>query len=315
MKLYKLTSILLFLSLITISMSCTSSDEEEKNFSNLLNTLKTETGIIGDIYNESINSLRNGVTVHDIDFESEGERTHMFIAQIDLNQVTIIASTPNDKPELANPDAILPVHAGSAEGNGKTVWVGVNGDYWAENSSVPGGLVPMGIFYKDGVAIRTTYYNQHTEVIYKTKSGDIGIGTVNDIFPQLDNMQEVIGGRGLLIKDDVQQTVFDDISQSTIRYPRTAVGINKKNNTLYFLVVDGRQQGYSSGLDLNAIASLLHSLNCTNAIALDGGGSSTMIVRKGKPDGLVTFPIINRPSDNDGARTISNGILVIEKQQ
>ena len=61
MKLYKLTSILLFLSLITISMSCTSSDEEEKNFSNLLNTLKTETGIIGDIYNESINSLRNGL--------------------------------------------------------------------------------------------------------------------------------------------------------------------------------------------------------------------------------------------------------------
>ena len=212
MKLYKLTSILLFLSLITISMSCTSSDEEEKNFSNLLNTLKTETGIIGDIYNESINSLRNGVTVHDIDFESEGERTHMFIAQIDLNQVTIIASTPNDKPELANPDAILSVHAQAAENNGKTVWLGVNGDYWARTTSVPGGLVPMSIFYKEGFAIQTSYYNQHTEVIYKTKDGNVGIGIVDDILPRLFEMQDVIGGRGLLIRDGIKQIVNDQVS-------------------------------------------------------------------------------------------------------
>lgn len=313
MKLYKIITALLLSSICILS--CTSNDEEEKTFSNLLNTLKSGSGIIGEVYSESINSLREGVTVFDIDFESEGERTHMFVAQVDLNKVTIVASTPNDKPELANPDAILPVHAGAAEGNGKTVWVGVNGDYWAETSSVPGGLVPMGIFYKDGVAIRTTYYDQHTEVIYKKKDGSVGIGTATDIFPYLDDMQEVIGGRGLLIKDNVQQTLSDEITQSTTRYPRTGVGLNNNTKTLYFIVVDGRQQGYSSGLDLNALASLFHALNCTDAIALDGGGSSTMVVRKVKPDGLVTFPIVNKPSDTDGARTISNGILVIDNLQ
>ena len=186
----------------------------------------------------------------------------------------------------------------------------MNGDFWAVDSS--GQLIPMGLFYKDGVAIRTTYYEGHTEVIYKKKDGTVGIGTVNDIFPYLDDMQEVIGGYGLLMKDGQIQSVSADIAQSSTRQPRTAVGIGGK--TLYFLVVDGRQEGYSAGFDMNALSLLFNALGCTDAIALDGGGSTTLIVRKTKPDGLVTFPVVNSPSDEGGPRTISNGILVIEKQ-
>ena len=306
--LYKLFFVLLLSSIAF--PSCSSDDDKDKNYSAILSDLKAKSGVIGEVYSESVNTLRDGVVVSEIDFDSDGERMHMFVARVDLDKVTIIASTPNDKPELPNPDAIMPVHAGAAEGNGKTVWLGVNGDFWAGDSA--GQLIPMGLFYKDGVAIRTTYYEGHTEVIYKKKYGTVGIGTVNDIFPYLDDMQEVIGGYGLLMKDGQIQSVSADIAQSSTRQPRTAVGIVCK--TLYFLVVDGRQEGYSAGFDMNALSLLFNALGCTDAIALDGGGSTTLIVRKTKPDGLVTFPVVNSPSDEGGPRTISNGILVIEKQ-
>ena len=306
--LYKLFFVLLLSSIAF--PSCSSDDDKDKNYSAILTDLKSKSGVIDEVYSESVNTLRDGVVVSEIDFNNAGERMHMFVARVDLDKVTIIASTPNDKPELPNPDAIMPVHAGAAEGNGKTVWLGVNGDFWAGDSS--GQLIPMGLFYKDGVAIRTTYYEGHTEVIYKKKDGTVGIGTVNDIFPYLDDMQEVIGGYGLLMKDGQIQSVSADIAQSSTRQPRTAVGIVGK--TLYFLVVDGRQEGYSTGFDMNALSLLFNALGCTDAIALDGGGSTTLIVRKTKPDGLVTFPVVNSPSDEGGPRTISNGILVIEKQ-
>ena len=187
--LYKLFFVLLLSSIAF--PSCSSDDDKDKNYSAILTDLKSKSGVIDEVYSESVNTLRDGVVVSEIDFNNAGERMHMFVARVDLDKVTIIASTPNDKPELPNPDAIMPVHAGAAEGNGKTVWLGVNGDFWAGDSS--GQLIPMGLFYKDGVAIRTTYYEGHTEVIYKKKDGTVGIGTVNDIFPYLDDMQEVIG--------------------------------------------------------------------------------------------------------------------------
>lgn len=57
--------------------------------------------------------------------------------------------------------------------------------------------------------------------------------------------------------------------------PRTGVGIISANHFV-FIVVDGRNQGYSRGLKLNEFALLFQSLGCTDAYNLDGGGSSTM---------------------------------------
>lgn len=290
------------------------SNNSKRSYSNLSNTLNKKSGIIEKINGESVHLLRDGVTIFDIDCQSNGDRTHMFVAQVDLNQVTWVASTPNDRPELANPDAILSVHAQAAENNGKTVWLGVNGDYWARTTSVPGGLVPMSIFYKEGFAIQTSYYNQHTEVIYKTKDGNVGIGIVDDILPRLFEMQDVIGGRGLLIRDGIKQIVNDQVSLAEERHPRTGVGIANHGKTLYLIVVDGRQPGYSAGASLNDLATIFQALNCSDAIALDGGGSSTMIIREDTPDESASFPLLNKPSDSTGARKISNGILIIENK-
>jgi len=68
--------------------------------------------------------------------------------------------------------------------------------------------------------------------------------------------------------------------------PRTAVGI-KDESTLVFVVVDGRQPGYSTGVTGKQLADILISLGVTEAALLDGGASSELI---------YNGEIVNRPS-------------------
>ena len=70
------------------------------------------------------------------------------------------------------------------------------------------------------------------------------------------------------------------------RVPRTAVGI-KEDGTVVFLVADGRQKGLSDGLTGKELGQKLLDLGVKDAVNLDGGASSEMIV-EGK--------IVNSPS-------------------
>ncbi len=59
--------------------------------------------------------------------------------------------------------------------------------------------------------------------------------------------------------------------------PRTAVGLDKSGRTLILVVVDGRQPGYSEGVTLAELAQILLDNGSYTAMALDGGGSSTLV--------------------------------------
>ena len=67
-----------------------------------------------------------------------------------------------------------------------------------------------------------------------------------------------------------------DVSQ-TVRYsnPRSAIGYYEPGHYC-FVVVDGRQEGYSDGMLLDELAALFHDLGCKCAYNLDGGGSAVM---------------------------------------
>jgi len=85
------------------------------------------------------------------------------------------------------------------------------------------------------------------------------------------------------------------------RHPRTAVALTFDGDLL-FIVVDGRSKR-SAGMKLDELASYLRTIGARHAINLDGGGSSSMIV-KGRT--------VNSPSDG-GERRISNGILITNR--
>ena len=84
--------------------------------------------------------------------------------------------------------------------------------------------------------------------------------------------------------------------------PRTALGYNAQK--LILIVADGRRAGYSTGLSLYRLASLLIDLGATEAINLDGGSSSTFVV-----DGKV----VNQPS-GQSERDVLNAVLITADQ-
>ena len=60
--------------------------------------------------------------------------------------------------------------------------------------------------------------------------------------------------------------------------PRTAIGINQNGRYIYLIVIDGRQPFYSSGATFLQLAELMKKQGAYFAMALDGGGSSTMVI-------------------------------------
>lgn len=76
------------------------------------------------------------------------------------------------------------------------------------------------------------------------------------------------------------------------RHPRTAVGCDADGRWLYLVVADGRQTGYSEGMDLRELADTMSRLGAAYAINLDGGGSSMMLVAEEKGKRVI----VNRPS-------------------
>lgn len=83
--------------------------------------------------------------------------------------------------------------------------------------------------------------------------------------------------------------------------PRTCVGI-MEDGRLGFVVIDGRQENYSSGTTGRETADMLINLGFTDAVMLDGGGSSQMIYNK------IT---VNNPSSGPNGRPIAGGFMVI----
>ena len=91
-------------------------------------------------------------------------------------------------------------------------------------------------------------------------------------------------------------------------HPRTAVGVDKAGRRVWLVVVDGRRKGYSEGVTCHELAGIMQRLGCWDALNLDGGGSSVMMLKQsGGPLGIV-----NRPS-GDTTRPIPVMILLKRK--
>ncbi len=98
-----------------------------------------------------------------------------------------------------------------------------------------------------------------------------------------------ISGDRMLV---LQGQPANDLNDAKLN-PRTAIGTNQNGRWLYIVVVDGRQPFYSEGATFADLANLLIDVGAYTAMALDGGGSSTMVMQG--QDG--TPVILNSPID------------------
>ncbi len=99
--------------------------------------------------------------------------------------------------------------------------------------------------------------------------------------------------------------VEEQITNSFVNdgHPRTAIA-RLGSGKLLLITIDGRQPGESIGISLPMLADLLLELGAVEAMNLDGGGSTTMVVHN---------KVVNKPSDQTGERPVSDAILVFPK--
>ncbi len=122
--------------------------------------------------------------------------------------------------------------------------------------------------------------DSHKEFLDKIKKGDKAVVTLAS-YPDLKNIKYGFSAGPLLIHDSViQDKLVEDFTISSgivaDRNPRTACGITN-NNHIIFVVIEGRNTR-SAGMTLNELAKFLLSLGSIQAINLDGGGSSEIVI-------------------------------------
>lgn len=105
----------------------------------------------------------------------------------------------------------------------------------------------------------------------------------------------VLASGPLLVQNGkVDMTINPNSSRAKSVNPRTAVAVNRDGSKVFFVTVDGRKAN-SKGMNLTEFSEYLVSIGAYAALNLDGGGSTTMAVRK---RGDLYPSLFNAPSDN-----------------
>lgn len=119
--------------------------------------------------------------------------------------------------------------------------------------------------------------------------------------------KNVVGGGPVIVTQGKPLQAWDaenfNAEFATKRHPRTAIGATKLGD-VWLVIVEGRQS-LSVGATIDELSKIMVKLGCTEAINLDGGGSSEL---------ALTGMVVNRPSDGV-ERPIANSILVFAKEK
>ncbi|MFT4258728.1 phosphodiester glycosidase family protein [Microbacterium sp.] len=175
----------------------------------------------------------------------------------------------------------------------------INGDYYGFRDT--GIVIRNGVVYRDeGAREGLVFYTDGTVEVYDETSTTADELLADGAWNTLSfGPAIVVDGQ---IVDGIEDVEIDtNFGNHSIQgdQPRTLVGVIDDNH-LVFVVIDGRDTGYSKGATLTEAAEIMISLGATTAYNLDGGGSSTM---------YFNGEVINQPS-NGGERGTSDILYI-----
>lgn len=181
---------------------------------------------------------------------------------------------------------------------------------------IGGGVPPLTRYRVTGIADNLSpqppgYY----VAIGPTDYGIVGVPDINtvisvsgDLSPLgLSSIAAAVGG-GALILHDGEWYDDDDApyrKENDKRMPCSGAAI-APDGRLFFVEVDGRQHELSVGVTRREFAALMRALGATEGLLLDGGGSSTLVVRR---LGDSVADVVNSPSDGR-ERPVADGVFV-----
>ncbi|RYE04626.1 MAG: phosphodiester glycosidase family protein, partial [Sphingobacteriales bacterium] len=125
------------------------------------------------------------------------------------------------------------------------------------------------------------------------------------------SFENIIATGPVMLMEGKEQPIPNDAFCKD-RHPRTAVG-KMADGTVLLVTVDGRTPE-SVGMSIVELMRVMRWLGCSEAINLDGGGSTTMFVAGQPENGVVNHPSDNKRFDASGERPVANVLLLLPKK-
>ena len=128
--------------------------------------------------------------------------------------------------------------------------------------------------------------------------------------PRTAQLAQLAGGWPRIVRDgeniaaragELEGAPYTNIG---VRNPRTAIGFSRDSTTLWLVTVDGRSNA-SVGMTGVELGDFMRELGAYQALNLDGGGSTTMVVRD---------RIVNTPSDSTGERAVGDALVLVARR-
>lgn len=167
--------------------------------------------------------------------------------------------------------------------------IAVNANYYDIHN---GSLTTCGLAMAQGKPWRSAYIDRRLECWWSVGFGTRGRAEIFDSrgktfgpAPEAWITEAVTGSPRILAGGEVLE--YSAPRHALARNPRTILGLDARRETLYLMVVNGRE-GAGQGMTCPAAARVLRDLGASDAVNLDGGGSSALYVRA--EGGLVSRP-------------------------
>ena len=248
--------------------------------------------------------IADGVTYIKQEYKDpSGKPYKAYVLVIDPAKATLYMGSANDGYDSSlggKTKYNVASHMKSAVANGVNVIAGVNADFF----DMSGDYHPRGLAIKNGQVLSAAGDRPWCGI---TQDGEFVIGTPDEYSKQYKGkLVTAVGGSHIIAKDGLPHDIAIDTEFSYTSHPRTLAGVTK-DGKIILAVIDGRQSSVSNGAPLARCAIFMLTLGAEDAINLDGGGSSCMVIRNGS-----NYVTKNSPSDGS-LRKVYNSLLVVGK--
>ena len=184
--------------------------------------------------------------------------------------------------------------------------VAVNGDGFHA-----AGFSPLGLAIGNGVAWSATADDATSALVHFSRVAERTAAVIEPpelvaAASDLPSGTQAVSGHPLLVRSGAVESAFDcsdPVTLACTRAPRSAAALSADRNTLWIVVVDGWQQS-SAGMTDAELAAFLVARGADMAVALDSGGSSTLVLDgalASSPSDGVERPVANHLAIKYGA--------------
>lgn len=267
-------------------------------------------GYVAHVKSDRTYNLADGVDVLEMAFlADDGLAMQLFLFKIALSdKITLRTTLADDKDAVGTGQTIMK-QLEAMRKNGRKVLGGTNADFFNTTT-----FIPYGVCWRDGVCVKSSFSREDCNVFVISTDNEAFCLTTEEYaqFKADGKIREAVCGRStLLLKNGEQLDQSGNTMPVANMEPRTAIGVSQDGKEVYLMVVDGRNFYYSNGADLLDLMNLMSASGASDALNLDGGGSSTFIARDGAEGELK---LLNWPTDQGGVmRKVATGLAIVEQ--